>query len=152
VTCFDQRPPELCARVVKRLVDGAPRSSDALRENVYRYIIHCHALKDEPLSLGEMVFNGAVKGNDQLIVLQALKDWRRGIWQSIPDRVVELDFPLAPRVAPQASRCFEDRELARPCREPGSAAIRVQLREHRHQRIARGLYAEIVDLLDRATW
>jgi len=136
---------------VKRLVDGASRRSEPLREDVYRHIIHCHALKDEPLSLGEMVVNGAVKRNDQLIVLQALKDWRRGIWQSIPDRGVELHFPLAPSVTPQASRCFEDRELARPGREPGSAAVCAQLREHRHQRIARGLYAEIVDVLDRAT-
>ena len=50
-------------------------------------------------------------------------------------------------MAPQATRRLENRELAGPRGEPRGAAVGVELREHGHEGVVRGLHAEIVDLL-----
>ena len=63
-----QRAPELRARVVQRLVDRAARRSEAFREHVGGDFVHGHALKDEPLSLGESLVDRAPKRREQLLV------------------------------------------------------------------------------------
>ena len=151
MTGLDQRSPKLRARVVQCLINRAARTVESLSENIDRNVIHRHALKDQSLSLGQLLIHGLAQRCHHLVVLEALQDWRRGVGKPIPYQVVELDPPFSPRRAPQAGGRFVDRKLACPGREPGVATVGAQLGEDRHQGVVRGLNAKIVAVIGRST-
>jgi hypothetical protein len=93
---FLERAPELGARVVQRLVDRATRRSETFREHVGRDFLHGHALKNEPLSLGELLVDRATKRRNQLPLLDGLKRRRRRVGEPIPNRFVDLDLAAPP--------------------------------------------------------
>src|SRR5829696_2405019 len=98
-----------------------------------------------------MLVHGVVKCRDELIVLQTLqRGWGR-IGQAIPYGLVGLDPSLAPRMATEPGGRFEDDELARPGREARGPTVGVQLGEHRHERVVRGVNAYVIHILQRAS-
>jgi len=141
---------ELRACIVKGLVDRPTRRAESFREHVDGNIVHGHTLKDESLTRREVRVDGAVERSDQLVVLEPLECLRGLIGEPIPDRLVELNPSLAPGVASLAGRRLEDHELAGPRREPCGASIGVELGENRHERITRGLNAQVIHLLRRS--
>jgi hypothetical protein len=102
-------------------------------------------LKDQPLPLGEVRVDGAVQCSDQLVALEPLERRRRLIGQTIPDRPSSSTFRSRARVASQPRRCSRITNLQ--ARREACHTRYVQFGKNRHERIVRGLNAQIIHLL-----
>ena len=138
---------QLSPRVVQCLVERTAGGAEPLGQHVERHAVERECDQHLALVLGEAVVDRALERLHQLPQLDLAFGPAGGIAHQRPNLRLEHHLPFLPCPPAKAHAGLEQGELVGPGGEAARAAVVVELGEHRHEGVIRGLDGDVVELL-----